>query len=70
MFTINQTYINSVVKKALEEDLKPYGDVTTKLIQSKDKKVKAKIIANKTELLLDWTFVKLLLNLSAKRQFL
>ena len=70
MFTINQTYINSVVKKALEEDLKPYGDITTKLIESKDKKAKAKIIAKQNGVIAGLDFCKLLLNLSAKRQFL
>jgi len=44
---VNQNYINSIVKLALEEDLKPLGDITTKLISSKDKKIKAKIIAKK-----------------------
>ena len=58
MFTINQTYINSVVKKALEEDLKPHGDITTKLIQSKDKKVKAKIIAKQNGVIAGLDFCK------------
>jgi nicotinate-nucleotide pyrophosphorylase (carboxylating) len=43
---VNQNYINSVVKQALKEDLKPFGDITTKLISFKNKKIKAKIIAN------------------------
>jgi len=42
---VNQDYINSVVKQALKEDLKPFGDITTKLISFKNKKIKAKIIA-------------------------
>ena len=45
MQEINQKYINSVVKKALEEDLRPMGDITTKLIKFSNKKIKAKIIA-------------------------
>ena len=45
MQKINQKYINSVVKKALKEDLRPMGDVTTKLIKFSNKKIKAKIIA-------------------------
>ena len=45
MLKINQNYINSVVKQALNEDLKPLGDITTKLISFKNKKAKAKIIA-------------------------
>ena len=39
MSKVNQNYINSIVKLALEEDLKPLGDITTKLISSKDKKI-------------------------------
>ena len=31
--------------KALEEDLRPRGDITTKLVNSKNKIIKAKIIA-------------------------
>jgi len=42
---VNQNYINSIVKQALEEDLKPFGDITTKLISFKNKNIKAKIIA-------------------------
>ena len=32
MQKLNKKYINSVVKKALDEDLKPKGDITTNLI--------------------------------------
>jgi nicotinate-nucleotide pyrophosphorylase (carboxylating) len=42
---INQNYINSIVKQALNEDLKPFGDITTNLISFKNKNIKAKIIA-------------------------
>ncbi|MEK9545378.1 MAG: carboxylating nicotinate-nucleotide diphosphorylase [Pelagibacteraceae bacterium] len=66
MFNINQTYINSVVKKALEEDLKPYGDITTKLIQSKDKKVKAKIIAKQNGVIAGLDFCKTAFKLIGK----
>ena len=45
MEKLDQKYINLVVKKALEEDLKPRGDITTNLIKSIKKKVKAQIIA-------------------------
>ena len=38
-------YINNVVKKALLEDLFPKGDLTTNLLSSKNKIIKAKIIA-------------------------
>ena len=43
MQKINQKYISSVVKKALDEDLKPMGDITTKLIKFSNKKIKARI---------------------------
>ena len=36
----------NIVKQAMSEDLKPSGDITTKLIKN-NKKIKAKIIANK-----------------------
>jgi nicotinate-nucleotide pyrophosphorylase (carboxylating) len=55
---INQSYINSVVKKALEEDLKPFGDITTKLITFKDKKTKAKIIAKQSGVISGLDFCK------------
>ena len=45
MSKVNQNYINSIVKQALKEDLKPNGDITTKLISFKNKSIKAKIIA-------------------------
>ena len=45
MQKINQIYIKLVVKKALDEDLKPRGDITTNLISFKNKKTTAKIIA-------------------------
>jgi len=45
MQKLNQKYINRIVKKALNEDLKPNGDITTNLISLKNKKLKAKIIA-------------------------
>ena len=40
MKKLNQKYINRIVKKALDEDLKPLGDITTNLInfQNKTKK--------------------------------
>jgi len=58
VFKINKNYINSVVKKALEEDLKPFGDITTKLINLKDKKTKAKIIAKQSGIISGLDFCK------------
>ena len=45
MHKLNQRYINNIVRKALNEDLKPKGDITTNLISFKNKKSKAIIIA-------------------------
>tara|TARA_A100001011_G_scaffold217269_1_gene225254 strand:+ start:37 stop:867 length:831 start_codon:yes stop_codon:yes gene_type:complete len=55
---INQKYINSVVKKALDEDLKPMGDITTKLIKFSNKKIKAKIIAKQNGVIAGIEFCK------------
>ena len=48
MSKVNKIYINTVVKQALNEDLKPNGDITSKLISFKDKKAKAKIVARQS----------------------
>ena len=45
MSTLNHKYINIIVKRALDEDLKPHGDITTDLMSLKNSIVKAKIIA-------------------------
>ncbi len=58
MQKINQKYINSVVKKALDEDLKPMGDITTKLIKFSNKKIKAKIIAKQNGVVAGIEFCK------------
>jgi len=55
---INQNYINSIVKQALKEDLRPNGDITTKLISFKDKKAKAKIIAKQDGVIAGLDFCK------------
>ena len=55
---LNQKYINSVVKKALEEDLRPRGDITTNLIIDKDKKIKAQIIAKQDGIIAGLEFCK------------
>ena len=59
MQKLNQLYIKSVVKKALEEDLKPRGDITTNLIKSKNKIIKAKIIAKQDGIIAGLDFCKL-----------
>ena len=58
MQKLNQSYINSVVRKAIEEDLRPRGDITTNLITSKDKIIKAKIIAKQEGVMAGLEFCK------------
>ena len=58
MQKLNQKYIISVVKKALDEDLKPMGDITTKLIEFSNKKIKAKIIAKQNGVIAGIAFCK------------
>tara|TARA_Y100001970_G_scaffold138265_1_gene170178 strand:- start:243 stop:1070 length:828 start_codon:yes stop_codon:yes gene_type:complete len=58
VYKINQKYINSVVKKALEEDLKPRGDITTNLISLKNKKLNAKIISKQNGVVAGINFCK------------
>ena len=58
MQKLNQSYIKSVVKKALEEDLRPRGDITTSLINSKNKIIKAKIIAKQDGIIAGLDFCK------------
>jgi len=55
---LNQSYINTVVRKALEEDLRPRGDITTNLITSRDKIIKAKIIAKQDGVIAGLEFCK------------
>ena len=58
MQKLNQPYIKYVVRKALEEDLRPFGDITTGLIKLKDKKVKAQIIAKQDGIIAGLEFCK------------
>ena len=66
MQKLNQSYINSVVRKALEEDLRPRGDITTNLITSKDKIIKAKIIAKQDGVIAGLDFCKTAFKLIGK----
>ena len=66
MQKLNQKYIYSVVKKALDEDLKPRGDITTNLISSKNKKSKAKIIAKQNGVIAGLDFCKAAFKLIGK----
>ena len=58
MQKLNQFYIKSVVKTALEEDLKPKGDITTNLIKSKNQIIKARIIAKQDGIIAGLEFCK------------
>ena len=58
MQKLTQAYIKFVVKKALEEDLRPRGDITTKLINSKNKIIKAKIVAKQDGIIAGLEFCK------------
>ena len=66
MLKINQNYINSIVKQALKEDLKPSGDITTKLISFKNKKIKAKIIAKQNGVIAGLDFCRAAFKLVGK----
>jgi len=63
---LNQSYINTVVRKALEEDLRPRGDITTNLITSRDKIIKAKIIAKQDGVIAGLDFCKTAFKLIGK----
>jgi len=62
---INQKYIKSIVKQTLEEDLKPYGDITTRVIENK--KVTAKIIAGQNCVVGGLNFAKIAFKISDKK---
>jgi len=63
---VNQNYINSIVKQALREDLSPNGDITTKLISFKNKKIKAKITAKQNGVIAGLDFCKAAFKLIGK----
>ena len=58
MQKLNQFYINSVVKKALKEDLRPRGDITTNIVSTKNKIIKAQIIAKQDGVIAGLEFCK------------
>ena len=66
MQKINQIYIKSVVKKALDEDLKPRGDITTNLISFKNKRTTAKIVAKQNGIIAGLDFCKAAFKLIGK----
>ena len=68
MQKINQKYINSIVKTALKEDLKPLGDITTQLIASKNRRLNAKIISKQNGIVSGLNFCKAAFKLIDKKQ--
>ena len=66
MQKLNQFYIKSIVKKALEEDLRPKGDITTNLVNSKNKVIKARIIARQDGVIAGLEFCKAAFKLVGK----
>ena len=58
MQKLNHSYIKSVVKRALEEDLRPLGDITTNLLNSRNEIIKAKIIAKQDGIIAGLEFCK------------
>ena len=66
MLKVNQNYINSIVKQALKEDLRPNGDITTNLIHSKNKSKKAKIIAKQNGVIAGLDFCRAAFKLVGK----
>ena len=63
---INQKYINTEVKKALREDLFPKGDLTANLVSSKNKIIKAKIIAKQNGIISGLNYCKTAFKLIGK----
>ena len=63
---INQKYIFTIVKRALGEDLKPRGDITTNLISFKSKKTTAKIIAKQNGIIAGMDFCRAAFKLVGK----
>ncbi len=66
MQKLNQSYIKKIVMKALQEDLRPRGDITTKLINSKNKIIKAKIVAKQDGIIAGLEFCKAAFKLVGK----
>lgn len=66
MQKLSQTYIKSLVKEALNEDLKPKGDITTNLVKFNNKKTKAQIIAKQNGVIAGLEFCKVAFKLVGK----
>ena len=63
---LNQRYINLIVKKALNEDLNPKGDITTKILTKKNKVINAKIISRQNGIISGINFCKTAFKLTGK----
>ena len=66
MQKLNQRYINLIVKKALNEDLNPKGDITTKILTKKNKVINAKIISRQNGIISGINFCKTAFKLTGK----
>ena len=66
MEKFNQKYINSIVRKALVEDLRPNGDITTDLISLKNKVSYAKIVAKQNGVVAGLDFCKAAFKITGK----
>ena len=64
--SINQEYIKNIVKKALTEDLNPYGDITSNQIKKKEK-IKTKIICNENCIVCGINFAKTIFKILDKK---
>ena len=65
MQKINQKYIKTTVQQSLREDLRPSGDITTRMI--KNKKITAKIIAGQNCIVGGLSFAKEAFKISDKK---
>ena len=67
MQKISQKYIKTIVKQALQEDLRPSGDITTKFLKNRKKQVIAKIISDQNAIIGGLNFAKETFKLSDKK---
>ena len=67
MQKISQKYIKTIVKQALQEDLRPSGDITTKFLKNRKKQVIAKIISGQNAIIGGLNFSKETFKLSDKK---
>ena len=67
MQKISQKYIKTIAKQALQEDLRPSGDITTKFLKNRKKQVIAKIISDQNAIIGGLNFAKETFKLSDKK---